>query len=149
MRRALFFASIAILVAATGAEAGGWKHRRGCGRSYRSAYSQATHAYPQVTYAYPQATYAYSPPVAYAPAPAPAAVAYPSNGVAEAPASAIALQPSYEYQAEPGGRAAYYYTYDNSGKLIIQQWGDWLFRGGREAGMPRPPMPIVGRLQGR
>jgi hypothetical protein len=55
-------------------------------------------------------------------------------------------QPLYIYNNTPDDNSAYYYTYDDSGKLVIRQWMDWLFRGGRKAGMPAPPLPIVGRL---
>ncbi|MBX9624280.1 MAG: hypothetical protein K2X82_10775 [Gemmataceae bacterium] len=67
-------------------------------------------------------------------------------------AAAVALtptagvEPRYAYNPEPG---AYYYTYDENGKLIVRRWMDWVFRGGREAGMPRPPLPVVGWFTGR
>ena len=92
----------------------------------------------------PQATIPYAPITATQPPPAPAVLA------ATAPApqpSSEGPQPLYSYQAGQGGRPAYYYTYDSSGKLIVQQWMDWVFRGGRDAGMPRPPMPVVGWFQ--
>lgn len=102
----------------------------------------------------------YACPPAYAPAPAPARVPagswQPSYQAAPAPAAVAtpsppmapaAVPPQYQYDAEPGGPTAYYYTYDDSGKLIVVQWMDWLFRGGRRAGMPAPPLPIVGRLR--
>ena len=59
------------------------------------------------------------------------------------------VQPAYEYAAATNGQPAYYYTYDNSGKLIIAQWMDWVFRGGRAAGEPAPPLPIIGNLRNR
>jgi hypothetical protein len=59
------------------------------------------------------------------------------------------VQPLYQYEAGPTGRTAYYYTYDPSGKLIVRRWMDWLYRGGREAGMPPPPLPVIGWFTGR
>ena len=111
-------------------------------RARRVAYA----CVPAYTYApAPTATYAPAPMMSYAPAPMPTSNDAP---VAAAPPSAIAADPpQYQYNAEPGGPPAYYYTYDNSGKLIVVQWMDWLFRGGRRAGMPAPPLPIIGRLQ--
>lgn len=82
----------------------------------------------------PQASLA-PPPVAYQPAPARQPAASP-------------VAPTYDYAADGAGRSAYYYTYDSSGKLIIQQWMDFVFRGGKEAGMPRPPLPVIGWFQG-
>ena len=60
------------------------------------------------------------------------------------------VQPSYNYaSANQGRQSAYYYTYDNSGKLVVSRWVDYLFRGGRAEGMPRPPLPVIGALGGR
>ena len=56
------------------------------------------------------------------------------------------VRPLYIYESTPNDTLAYYYSYDESGKLVIRQWMDWLFGGGRRAGMPAPPLPIVGRL---
>ena len=99
------------------------------------------------TVAYPM-TYASPTPQAYS-TPAPVMAAAPAPAYAASAPVAPATAPSYEYTARPEAGGAYYYTYDDSGKLIIQQWGDWLFRGGKDAGMPRPPLPIVGYLQRR
>ena len=95
--------------------------------------------------AMPAMSYA-SPQFAAAPTMAPAPVAPP---MAAAPAAAPGVQPSYDYAAGTNGQPAYYYTYDSSGKLIIAQWMDWVFRGGRAAGEPAPPLPIIGALRGR
>lgn len=57
------------------------------------------------------------------------------------------VQPRYQYETGTTGQTAYYYTYDSSGKLIVQEWMDWVFRGGREVGMPRPPLPVIGWFQ--
>ena len=66
-----------------------------------------------------------------------------------APTPAAAAVPTYEYSAVGTGQPAYYYTYDNSGKLIVARWMDWVFRGGAAAGEPAPPLPIIGALRGR
>ncbi len=58
-------------------------------------------------------------------------------------------QPLYNYAAADQTRPAYYYSYDNSGKMIVSQWVDFVFRGGKAEGMPRPPLPIIGRLGNR
>jgi len=92
------------------------------------AYAQPTYASPQVAYAQP--TYAQPALAAQQPASAPAPVA-----------------PTYNYQPASEDRPAYYYSYDNSGKLIVTQWADWLFRGGKQAGMARPPLPVIGLLR--
>lgn len=98
---------------------------------------------------------AYHPPVAYA---APQATPYQAVAVAAAAPVAAApastptvadVQPTYNYTAPSDGQPAYYYTYDSSGKLVVTQWMDWLFRGGRAAGEPAPPLPIIGALRGR
>ncbi len=103
---------------------------------------------------------AYEPRPTYGPQPlaAPLASSYPPPAssppaiartlVPPPPQAATGAQPLHDYTAATSGeRRAYYYTYDSSGKLIIQQWMDFLFRGGKEAGMPRPPLPLIGRLQ--
>ena len=93
--------------------------------------------------------------------PAPAAAPYPTMYVANpAPSSPTAptmtarppqvdprgVRPTYSYESGPEGAPAYYYAYNDSGELIVKQWMDWLFRGGRAAGMPAPPPPIIGRM---
>ena len=98
----------------------------------------------------------YAPQMADSPAPAaPAPARIPPPAVAVAPAptvdpavvpAAVAVAPTYQYNVAPGEATAYYYSYDDSGKLIVQEWMDWLFRGGRRAGMPRPPLPVIGLL---
>jgi hypothetical protein len=107
----------------------------------------------------PPTIVAYQPPayvMAATPIPTPAtpqaATVNPTTRVMAAPnAGPIASggTPAYVYQATPGGSPAYYYTYDKDDRLVPVQWMDWIFRGGREAGEPRPPLPIIGRLQGR
>lgn len=94
---------------------------------------------PAMTYGSPQMAAAPAPMTAMAPAPAPM----------EPTVAPAAVQPNYNYTAAPGGQPAYYYTYDNSGKLIVAQWMDWVFRGGRAAGEPAPPLPIIGALRNR
>lgn len=86
-------------------------------------------------------------PTSY-PQPQPMVYAVASAPLPPQTAAPTEAQPNYTYDVAQG-QPAYYYTYDSSGKLIIQQWMDWLFRGGRDAGMPRPPLPIIGRLAGR
>ncbi len=88
-------------------------------------------------------------PVSYAPMMVAPASSTPQMAVAPVPAAApaVAVTPAYDYQPAIDNRPAYYYSYDSSGKLIVSQWMDWVFRGGREAGMPRPPLPIVGLLR--
>ncbi len=147
-----------------------------CGRRGRVArrhcqpdYSPQVVYHPQPAY-HPQPNYqsqpVNSPQVVYQPQPAyqsqplaapeafsfpqPAASAPPTawTPVSPPPQAASTIQPMHDYTAATTGqRRAYYYSYDSSGKLIIQQWMDFLFRGGKEAGMPRPPLPIVGRLK--
>ena len=84
------------------------------------------------------------------------APAAPAVTIAASPPGAVAptevasgVQPTYNYAASTSGQPAYYYTYDASGKLIIAQWMDWVFRGGRAAGEPAPPLPIIGALRNR
>ena len=69
--------------------------------------------------------------------------------VTAAPTVPAGVQPTYNYTAGATGQPAYYYTYDDSGKMIVTQWRDWLLRGGRAAGEPAPPLPIIGALRGR
>ena len=90
-----------------------------------------------MTYPMPQA-----PPIAGSPSVAPAVVSAPADGL-------VAAQPTYDYNAASMGQPAYYYTYDDSGKMVVAQWMDWVFRGGRAAGEPAPPLPIIGALRGR
>lgn len=89
------------------------------------------------------------PQVSQAPASAPAVAPTPVEAVAPAAVAPAATQPTYDYAAGANGQPAYYYTYDRSGKLIIAQWMDWVFRGGRAAGEPAPPLPIIGNLRNR
>jgi hypothetical protein len=89
-------------------------------------------------------TYAAPSPQAVATSPQVAQAPKPVQAVQAMPVAAAGVPPAYRYEASPAGPPAYYYTYDESGKLIVQQWADWVFRGGREAGMPRPPMPVIG-----
>ncbi len=94
----------------------------------------------------------YAPPIAYS-VPPPAASFAPAAPVAMATTptpmtAALPVAPSpYEYTADGQTTPAYFMTTDEAGKPIPVQWRDWLFRGGKEAGMPRPPMPILGRLR--
>lgn len=88
---------------------------------------------------------ALAPTATATPAPAPPA-ATPTAPVGLTVDEAPAAGPRYAYDPEPG---AYYYSYDENGKLIVRRWMDWVFRGGREAGMPRPPLPVVGWFTGR
>ena len=92
-------------------------------------------AAPMMSYASPRMTAA-----------APAVMAAP---VATAVPTVAPVQPTYEYAASPNGQPAYYYTYDSSGKMVVAQWMDWVFRGGRAAGEPAPPLPIIGALRNR
>lgn len=118
---------------------------RACGR-----HCGCRHGHPRAVVARP---YSYAP-VAYDPPPptfveAPASApspAYPTAVRTPQPTPEGGAQPLYTYEASPGNGGAYYYTYDESGKLIIKQWMDWLFRGGRRAGLPAPPPPLIGRL---
>ncbi len=130
------------IVAPTPSQACGGHRGRGCGLHHRAvavacaqpAPAMMSYATPQtMTYATPQGT------TAMAAAPAPEALA----------ADPAAAQPTYDYAAAPNGQPAYYYTYDSSGKLIVAQWMDWVFRGGRAAGEPAPPLPIIGALRNR
>ena len=100
-------------------------------------YGPAATPTPAVAYS-PQTA---SPPMTYA---QPVAAPQP----AMTPSSPGGVQPTYNYLAANPEAPAYYYTYDNSGKLVVSQWVDWLFRGGRAEGMPRPPLPIIGALSG-
>ncbi|MEJ7639641.1 MAG: hypothetical protein WKF75_17125, partial [Singulisphaera sp.] len=106
---------------------------------------------PQVVYQ-PQPTYGPQPiaaPEAFSSlAPAFSPPPFARTPTPPQPQPATVAQPLHDYTAATTGeRRAYYYSYDSSGKLIIQQWMDFLFRGGKEAGMPRPPLPLIGRLQ--
>ena len=102
--------------------------------AYQAPMSHATPvASPQMVYAQPTVS-------ARPPAPVMATIPQPASGE---------LLPAYQYTAADQGQPAYYYTYDNSGKLIVSQWVDFLFRGGKAEGMPRPPLPVIGALRGR
>jgi len=91
-------------------------------------------------------TYA-SPQMAQTPASMPVA---PVAATAAPTTTAVAaVEPTYDYAAATSEQPAYYYTYDNSGKLIVAQWMDWVFRGGRAAVAPAPPLPIIGALRNR
>ena len=92
-----------------------------------------------MSYASPQMSYA-SPQMA---------TAAPTPAVAPVAATPVGVQPTYNYAAGANGEPAYYYTYDDSGKMVVTQWRDWLFRGGRANGEPAPPLPIIGALRGR
>ena len=82
---------------------------------------------------------------------APASMQVAPVAATPAPTAPVAagVEPTYDYAAATSGQPAYYYTYDNSGKLIVAQWMDWVFRGGRAAGAPAPPLPIIGALRNR
>ncbi len=114
-------------------------HHRPLARMTQPIYTSAGYApvARSMTYASPQVAQATPPAVT----PAPVA-ATPASTVAEA-------QPTYEYTASTDGQPAYYYTYDNSGKIIVAQWIDWVFRGGRAAGEPAPPLPLIGAFRNR
>ncbi len=114
-------------------------HQRPVARMMQTSYAPTYAPVAQpMTYASPQM--AQTAPQAMTSAPA----------VAAAPVSTVAeVQPTYEYTAATSGQPAYYYTYDNSGKIIVAQWMDWVFRGGRAAGEPAPPLPLIGALRNR
>jgi len=134
-----------VLVSSQDAQACGRK-RAACGcRHPRPAYHQPTISHPPITY---PPSMAPSPSVAYQVAANPqSSLAYQVPApVQSAPAG---VQPTYEYDPVGKGQPAYYYTYDNSGKLVVSQWMDWLFRGGRVAGLPAPPLPVIGALRNR
>jgi hypothetical protein len=113
-----------------------------CGRGRRCCVGARRHvAYYSQPVLPARPAYLYPAPRPAAP---PATQAAPVSVQPATQAAPVSVQPAYRYEAGPTGRPAYYYTYDESGKLIVQQWVDWVFRGGREAGMPRPPMPVIG-----
>ena len=128
----LRLAPLLMLTLAVDARACG--HRCHCGRARHRVAISAPMTYPPPV----------AGPVAVAPPPAPAAppMAYAAPAAAAVPAPAAAVQPAYVYRANSGDYQAYYYTYNDNGDLVIRQWMDWLFRGGRQAGLPAPPMPI-------
>lgn len=137
--RTILWVSISAILFASAGEAQACGRRRGCQCGHRrAAYCQAGSYSPVVYYSPPTTFVAASPP---APPPAPAIEVR-----APQVASETELQPIYRYETTPESGVAYYYTYDESGKLVVKQWMDWLFRGGRRAGLPAPPLPIVGRL---
>lgn len=132
MRSVTFaLAGLAVLVAVDTASA--------CGRR-KAARSRVVYTGPM-----PPTVVSHSSPAAAAPAAPASPAAAPSAPAATAPPAA-AVEPRYAYDAEAG---PYYYSYDENGKLIVRRWMDWVFRGGREAGMPRPPLPVVGWFTGR
>ena len=151
MKSSGLIVAVIILLASAAAEAGGCgrmvrgRHRRPVGQPMATAYHPPIYQSSPITsprMAYAQPT-AYAQPLAYA-QPMTSPVAMPS------PAPPVALEPAYTYaSANQGQQSAYYYTYDNSGKLIVSQWVDYLLRGGRAEGMPRPPLPIVGAFRNR
>lgn len=136
----LFLASLPAATQACGGHRGrcmGHHHRRAVTSvAYCPAPVMAASAQPTMSYATPQMAQAI-PTASVAPV------------VAAAPAGVAAVQPTYEYAASTNGQPAYYYTYDSSGKMIVAQWMDWVFRGGRAAGEPAPPLPIIGALRNR
>ena len=139
MTRNLALIALALLVPASTASA--------CGRKCGCHHRRHRIAAPSVSYI----PASYATPAYVAPAPQGYVQAAPAPAIANpaAMAEAPAVVPSYEYPTQPGAGGGYYYTYNDSGKLIIQEWGDWLFRGGRVAGMPRPPLPIIGNFTRR
>lgn len=129
---------LALFLAADAAQACGRRCR--CRRGDFPAVVARPVPYPSVSY---YSAYSVPEPTPYVAAPAPTD---PASVRISQPTPAVGVQPLYTYEAAPQENAAYYYTYDESGKLVIRQWMDWLFRGGRRAGMPAPPLPIIGRL---
>jgi hypothetical protein len=138
MRTILWVAVSAILFASAN-EAQACGRRRGCRWGHPQAVYPQACSYSPVVYYSPPITFVTVPPSAASPAPA-------TEVRAPQAASETEVRPLYTYEATPENGVAYYYTYDESGKLIIKQWMDWLFRGGRRAGLPAPPLPIIGRL---
>ena len=117
-----------------------------CGRCrVARAHPRRVVSQPRTVTAYAPAVTDPSPQVVYAPAMASAQpVPAPTVGI---PAPTSVVTPTYTYSAANGESPAYYYSYDNSGKMIVSQWVDWVFRGGRAEGMPRPPLPIIGNFR--
>ena len=137
MRTTRLVAALAILVLTAG-EARACGRRCGCRRGHPRAVVARPYSYAPAAY-YPQ-------PTALVEAPSPAASpAYPAAVQAPPAIPENPVQPLYTYEASPENGVAYYYTYDDSGNLVIKQWMDWLFRGGRRAGLPAPPLPLIGR----
>lgn len=141
------FALAGVVVALAGDPASACGRRKAAPRPAVVYYHPAP-AYPPAAALPPVTAPALTAPAAMpatttpAPVPATTPTAPVGVGVDEAPSAG----PRYAYDPEPG---AYYYTYDENGKLIVRRWMDWVFRGGREAGMPRPPLPVVGWFTGR
>ncbi len=146
MKRTILTISAVLLLSIGDAEACG-RRRAACGcRHPRSESPQRTATPAPIDYPPPMT---YPPAVAYdqMPAAPESSIAYQTPvPVQSTPTGA---QPTYEYDPVGGGQAAYYYTYDNSGKLIVSRWMDWVFRGGRVAGLPAPPLPVIGALRNR
>jgi hypothetical protein len=136
MKKRVLFPVVAILlISADAAQACG--RRCGCRRGHARVVAVQQVFNPAVSYyVYPTSYVASTVPKYPDPDPIEISQGPRSGGV----------QPLYSYDSIPDDNMAYYYTYDDSGKLVIRQWMDWLFRGGRRAGMPAPPLPIVGRL---
>ena len=132
MKTILWVSVFAFVLASAGdAQACGQCRRSGHGRS-RIHSSSPSHTH-RSSASQPPILVSVSPPAA-----APAEVRPPQ--VAPAPT----VQPQHTYQATPENGEAYYYTYDDSGNLIVKQWMDWLRPApGRP---PAPPLPIIGHL---
>jgi len=165
MRRPEF--TIGIIVGVIVLHSGGTAEACGRGRACHARHHRAVCQTPPAAYpvpAYPmsvaQPAAVASPQTAYvgpvvtaqpAVSAQPAVTAQPvaSQPATVPPTPSETTQPRYNYAAADQAQPAYYYTYDNSGKLVVSQWMDFLFRGGRAEGMPRPPLPIVGAFRSR
>jgi hypothetical protein len=137
--RTILWVSVSAILFASADEAQACGRRRRCRCQHNPAvYAQAYSYSPVAYYSQPTTFVEMSPPTA------------PPASTVEVRAPQVAsetgVHPLYTYQATPENGVAYYYTYNDSGELIIKQWMDWLFRGGRRAGLPAPPLPIIGRL---
>lgn len=150
--RTTLLAPVLAILALSGDEAQACGRRCRCRHGYSRAVVARPYTYAPVAYgAQPYAPVVYYTQ-AYAPVEAPASSPAPADPTAvqatqATPAGAEAgVRPRYTYEASAENGVAYYYTYNDSGDLIIKQWMDWLFRGGRRAGLPAPPLPIIGRI---